>query len=454
MTNLTAYNQTAYNQIACQQADQVIHSVCGALLGSLSHQQADVLKAPAGAGKSYAVCTVVQQIMQMDARVAVVTPTNEQAFSLVANLADRLPGQNIGYLPASSVQLPAWAHRPNVRVLDANHANSVNILVGTLNKLGDAHCRGKLQRFDLLVMDEAYQADSIRYFAVADLADRHLLVGDPGQLDPFTTLPDPDRWRGWQEDPLQTAVGALLRYHPQTPVYQLPITRRLDPRAISLVQSFYPGHPFQAAVQTGIRSLQLQPALHSTIVDMALDHGCQHGWAYLELPAANVLPADPETIQLISTLADRLLQRQPTVFCEQVPHGRPLRATDIAIAVSHNDQKNHLRYQLQSLGLADVIVDTANKLQGRTFEVVIAWHPLAGLVEADNFHLEAGRLCVMLTRHRQACFVVGRSGDRHLLSGPPPAAPAYLNYDQEPLLDGWQLHQAIFNHLIPHQIIV
>jgi hypothetical protein len=78
------------------------------------------------------------------------------------------------------------------------------------------------------------------------------------------------------------------------------------------------------------------------------------------------------------------------------------------------------------------------KLQGLEFEVVFAWHPLAGLTEADGFHLDPGRLCVLLTRHRQACVVVGRACDACLLDGHPPATPAYSGWDPDPVLDGWE----------------
>src|SRR6202011_4357371 len=89
----------------------------------------------------------------------------------------------------------------------------------------------------------------------------------------------------------------------------------------------------------------------------------------------------------------------------------------IAISVSHNDQKDLLRVHLDEQGLDDVRVDTANKLQGLEYDLTIAWHPLAGLAEPDRFHLEPGRMCVMTTRHRHACIVVGRRSDTTLLDG-------------------------------------
>ncbi len=92
-------------------------------------------------------------------------------------------------------------------------------------------------------------------------------------------------------------------------------------------------------------------------------------------------------------------------------------------------------------------MNTANKLQGLTYEIVIAWHPLAGLVELDEFHLDPGRLCVMLTRHRQACIVIGRAGDRELVKGIPPATPTYIGWESNPALDGWYAHEGVFAQL-------
>ncbi len=120
----------------------------------------------------------------------------------------------------------------------------------------------------------------------------------------------------------------------------------------------------------------------------------------------------------------------------------------VAVGVSHNDQKNQVRMALDARGLCDVVVETANKLQGLEFEVVVVWHPLSGLSEADEFHLDPGRLCVLLTRHRQACIVVGRVGISDLLDDqPPPPTAAYLGHYSDPLLDGWEVHQEIYSAL-------
>jgi hypothetical protein len=123
-----------------------------------------------------------------------------------------------------------------------------------------------------------------------------------------------------------------------------------------------------------------------------------------------------------------------------------------AVAVSHNDQKDQLRVVFNDAGLAEVRVDTANKLQGLEFDLVVAWHPLAGLPGPDGFHLDPGRLCVMLTRHRHACIVVGRAGDADIIEAIPPSSDAWIGYDSDPEVDGWFAHRMVFDQLGRHAI--
>ena len=53
----------------------------------------------------------------------------------------------------------------------------------------------------------------------------------------------------------------------------------------------------------------------------------------------------------------------------------------------------------------------------------------------------------MLTRHRHACIVVGRAGDRKLIQGIPPATPSYVGWESNPGLEGWYVHEAVFERL-------
>jgi hypothetical protein len=180
-----------------------------------------------------------------------------------------------------------------------------------------------------------------------------------------------------------------------------------------------------------------------------LDVAALSGWGYLELPPGISVAADPETIEATVRVIDRVIDRTPTITCERYApaHLRPER---IAVAVSHRDQVSRVRAGLDALGHTDVVVETANRLQGLEFDFIAAVHPLAGLAEADSFHLDPGRLCVMLTRHRHACVVIGRTGDDELLADVPPATPAYLGWEVDPVLDGWTAHRHVYDTLRSH----
>jgi|SRR5579884_700197 len=438
-------------------AERTSCRVVADLLGETSRPRGVVVTAPAGAGKSHLVADVVRQARAAGLRVAVAAPTNEQAFGLVravSGLYGRLGGgRTVTFVPASTVSLPdAVRALPGVRETPAAQARREPLVIGTLSKLGDAFARGSLDPYDVLLIDESYQADSARYFAVGGLAPVHLLVGDGGQISPFATVDDPGRWRGLPEDPLQTAVGVLRRNHPGTPVHGLPITRRLDRRAARVARLFYPDLTFSPAVLPGVRELRLRKErtanARTRCLDGALDLAAREGWAHVEQPRAAVLQADPEAVELLAALVTRLFARGPEVRCERRLPPTPLEPRQVAVGVSHNDQKDLVRVALDARGLGGVVVETANKLQGLEFEVVFVWHPLAGLPEVDAFHLDPGRLCVLLTRHRQACVVVGRCGDRDLLEEqvPPPTA-AYLGHDPDPVLDGWEIHHEVFMSL-------
>lgn len=451
-----------YDKRVAGEADQLVQDVVSRFVShetNLADKRfAAVVASPAGAGKSHLVTTVAgaaaSSTEKDGATIAIGTPTNDQAYGLVESIAARFPDTPIAFVPATARTLPPLtAARPNVSQVKAVNAGDYPIIVGTLDKLGDAASRGDLPSFRYLCIDEAYQGDAAKYFKVGDIAPRQLLVGDPGQLDPFTTMDDPGRWRGLDEDPTQTAVRVLLHHHPSTIQYRMPITRRLSAEAVPVVEAFYPGHSFRAWTLPGVRRTKLVPAVGrgaTARLDAALERAASQGWAWLRLPGTPVLTADPATIDVIVNLIKRLRDRFPEVASERTEgKWEPLPPSRLAVAVSHNDQKDFMRAALDQAGLNDIRVDTANKLQGLEFDFVVAWHPLAGLPEADGFHLDPGRLCVMLTRHRHGCIVVGRASDPELVAELPPTSDVWLGHDPDPVLDGWFAHSLVFDRLKP-----
>ncbi|MES4828985.1 helicase, partial [Streptomyces anthocyanicus] len=105
---------------------------------------------------------------------------------------------------------------------------------------------------------------------------------------------------------------------------------------------------------------------------------------------------------------------------------------------------------LAGLGVHDVTVDTANRLQGREYDVTVVLHPLSGRPDATAFHLETGRLCVLTSRHRHACIVVCREGVGDLLDDYPSTEPVQLGTLVK-FPDGWEANHAVLAHLAEHR---
>jgi hypothetical protein len=83
-----------------------------------------------------------------------------------------------------------------------------------------------------------------------------MFVGDPGQLDPFSTV-ETERWMGLSWDPMSSAVAVLLNHNPRVPVHTLPVSWRLPASAAPVLsEAFYPFTGFRSATSPEERSLR------------------------------------------------------------------------------------------------------------------------------------------------------------------------------------------------------
>jgi hypothetical protein len=409
-----------------------------------------VVDSPPGAGKSSLVVRATAELAAAGEPVMVVAQTNVQVDDLVDRLAVAAPGLAIG-------RLSAYGYLPTPRV--TRHAT-----VRVAQNVGDlADCpviAGTAAKWATLsnglwpwaVIDEAYQMRSDTLLRIAGRFERALFVGDPGQLDPFSTV-EIDRWLGLTWDPMQSAVAALLRNNPGIPVRRLPVSWRLPATAVPVVaEAFYPFTGFRPGTALGQRRLEFATSgLAAWSADEPIETAAATGWALYELPARHTVRTDAEAVLACAALAERILQRGAISVSERAPAGALVPADQIAIGTAHRDQAQAIRSRLGPLSVAGVTVDTANRLQGREFDVTIVLHPLSGRVDATTFHLEAGRLCVLTSRHRHACIVVARAGIPELLDAHPSTEPVHLNVPAK-FPDGWEANQAVMAHLAQHRV--
>jgi hypothetical protein len=399
-----------------------------------------VVDSPPGAGKSTLVVRAAGEVARSGAPLMIVAQTNEQVDDLIARLGAASPELGVGRLSAVDYEPSARVRaHPSCRVgAKVGDLGTPAVTIGTAAKWATV-TEGT---WAWAIIDEAYQMRSDALLRVASRFDRALFVGDPGQLDPFSTV-EVDRWTGLSWDPMQSAVAVLLRHNPDLPVHRLPVSWRLPASAAPVVAAaFYPFTGFRSGTAPEDRTLSFaKPA--SGPLDEVLDTAAATGWGLHELPSRFTVRTDAEAAAACAELATRALSREATATSES--GSGPLDASRIAIGAAHRDQVAVIRSLLPE-SAAGVTVDTANRLQGREYDLTVVLHPLSGRQDATAFHLESGRLCVLTSRHRHACVVVARAGIADLLDAHPSTEPVHLNVPVK-FPDGWEANQSMLAHL-------
>jgi hypothetical protein len=410
-----------------------------------------VVDSPPGAGKSTLVVRAALELAEAGRPLMVVAQTNAQVDDLVLRLAEKNPDLPVGRLHSSDTD-------PYDKALDgleqvrtsAKAADLAGLPVVLSTAAKWAHVKN-VEPWRHAIVDEAYQMRSDALLAVAGLFERALFVGDPGQLDPFSIV-GAEQWAGLSYDPSGSAVTTLLAHNPDLPQHRLPVSWRLPASAAPLVSdAFYPFTPFRSGTDHGDRALTLAVPSDGSGPDRVIDEAAESGWGLLELPARHTPRTDPEAVGAVAQVVRRLLDRGGAAVSERSPDPTPLTADRVAVGTAHRDQAAAIRAALADLGVSDVTVDTANRLQGREYDVTVVLHPLSGRPDATAFHLETGRLCVLASRHRHACIVVCREGVTDLLDDYPSTEPVQLGTLVK-FPDGWEANHAVLSHLAEHRV--
>jgi hypothetical protein len=411
-----------------------------------------VVDSPPGAGKSTLVVRAALELADAGRPLMIIAQTNAQVDDLVLRLAEKSPGLPVGRLHSSDADAydKALDDLPHVRTsAKAAELTGLPVVVSTAAKW--AHVKVD-EPWRHAIVDEAYQMRSDALLTVAGLFERALFVGDPGQLDPFSIVGS-EQWAGLSYDPSASAVTTLLAHNPDLPQHRLPVSWRLPASAAPLVSdAFYPYTPFRSGTDHGDRSLSFAVPSDGSGPDRVIDEAAASGWGLLELPARHTPRTDPEAVGAVAAIVRRLLDRGGAATSERAPEEPvPLTPDRVAVGTAHRDQAAAVRAALAELGVTEVTVDTANRLQGREYDVTVVLHPLSGRPDATAFHLETGRLCVLASRHRHACIVVCRAGVSDLLDDYPSAEPVQLGTLVK-FPDGWEAVMSTWDHWSRHRV--
>ncbi|HUO40801.1 MAG TPA: AAA family ATPase, partial [Mycobacterium sp.] len=350
------------------------------LLAAWGGDACTVVPACPGAGKSRLVALLAGALAhRVGLRVAVAAQTREQAAELarrISAVSDRaaLIVSGAGNKPVTVDGVRTVAGR-SVRW---QHSTGGEILIGTAARW--LYVDPNLAGADVVLVDEAWQCAYADLGALGALARQVVCVGDPGQVAPVVTG-STERWDGQATGPHQPAPDALLAAHGgAVTVYELTDSWRLGPQTCALVSAhFYPQMPFASR-----RPDEAVIAPDGEVLPEIVSRPTE----------ATNGPTDPA---LLTALADRVRQLTWHDY-RRAATTTALTGDDIAVVVPHVAQAGAVRALLADM--PGVLVGTVNALQGLERPAVVALHPMAGYRNAESFALDAGRMCVTLTRHR------------------------------------------------------
>ena len=402
------------------------------------------LDSPPGAGKTWVVENLAAQAQGiMGERCMISTQTNDQAFDVARRLATRFPRLRTHLFVRDGLPVPPQLSVPNLTIVTSGANLPVGPCIVVANSAKWSWVQEPAPQFDLLVVDEAFQLADYRFQQIAGLSRRIVLVGDPGQIPPVVTC-EIERWKCDAAGPHVACPKALCERYPSVTRLSLPISRRLVADTVSFVQpAFYPELPFGAL--TSARLLRVTLPISRKPGDAALDLVVNGASLVLsQLPPAITGEVDDELADAIVGTVTRLFERGATVHENGTTFMLDPRMVGIVFA--HVSQVNAIRERLPRQ-LNDVLVETSDRFQGLQREVMLVHHPLSGRADASTFHLDAGRLCVMMSRHRIACMLVTRAGIRDRLMRHAPSGDRILGIPDDPEYTGWRAHLRILDDL-------
>lgn len=406
------------------------------------------LDSPPGAGKTGIVERLaVQSLGLLRERCMVATQTNEQAFDLARRLATGFPRLSFYLLKRKDLTPPLNLQQArNLAIVEGFDEVPTGPCVVIANAWKWSSIKHHSVAFDLQIVDEAFQLPDYRFQQIAGLARRYVLVGDPGQIAPVIAC-ELERWKCDPAGPQVPCPVALTQRHEGVLRLSLPVSRRLVQDTVNFVQpAFYPRLPFTALSPNGARHLRLaSPISGRQPIDRALE-AAERGvsLAFMELPARITGELDEELASAIVQMTQRLIERSTRIL--DGPTTQELTPSMIGVVCAHVSQVNAVRERLPRSS-SDVFVETADRFQGLEREVTLVHHPLSGRADASEFHLDAGRLCVMLSRHRTACWIFGRSGIKRQLLRCAPSGDRILGVKENPEYDGWRSHKQLIDSL-------
>lgn len=430
---------------------QAIRVLADTLSGEAAYEQI-LVKAAAGAGKSHALKHMVSHALQHKAcrRVAVVAFANKQIFPLAEELGAALGKKQVCLLVAKDRYADVAASvKEKATVVDTTRGvpKTARVIVATSHrvggfaakKLGDhlGPARNGERIFDVLFIDEAWQLPLHRYRSIKHLAPISVGVGDVGQLPPLD--PGQNPWRGDRNYNPYRAWPAAYEGNPQTWGTALPAVWRPTAEQLPLWRSFYRDwKSLHCVAAPGDRKI----AVKELRGDVA------HVWGQVAsgrptlievagLPEPEAPDIDLPLLRVVEEWLDQLFSKgfslrrrtydsagKPKDWLNATP-SKPGTDPLVVVLATRNqavddatDMVDRLRTR-HRLKERVITASTVDSWQGQTNGITIAFHPLSGASQLDEFNSAFGRLAVTCTRATHGLLMVSRAGLTDLLKEAP-----------------------------------
>ncbi len=369
-----------------------------AALKLLTHSYLAV-QGPPGTGKTHVGAEVIAHLVRDGWKVGVVA----QSHAVVENLLRRaveagVPAEQMAKRTADPT-VP-WNRRTDNDVERLLAAPGGCLVGGTAWTMTGA--KVPAGALDLLVIDEAGQFSLANTLAVAQAAQRLLLLGDPRQLPQVT--------QGTHPEPVdESALGWLSAGQATLPPsfgYFLADTWRLHPELCRAVSVFaYDGRLTTAPAAEGRLLTGVEPGIACVLVDHA----------------GNATSSPEEAAEVVAQVRRHL--GRPWVP-ESGAAPRPLAEPDILVVAAYNAQVHLVRQALAIAGFPGVRVGTVDRFQGQQAAVVLVSMAASSADDAQRgtgFLLNRNRINVAVSRGQWRAVIIRSPRLIHHLP-PTPAA--------------------------------
>ena len=354
--------------------DEAVRKAVGA-------QDCALIHGPPGTGKTYTIARAIRAMVERGERVLLSAFTNRAVDNALEALLEQgidttdvvRVGSESGVREDMQGYRLDFAGDPEERVAELQNAQVVAATTAT--------CGSRVmkeQSFDAALVDEAAQLTEPGTFAAINLANRFVLVGDHEQLPPVVQA---------ENDLTKSLFERLVEQYPDAGI-MLDRQYRMNQRIQAFAsREFYDG--------------ELRPA-EPSVATRTLDD--------LEGVARERLPAklrDPVSFVPVagddSQYTDDAEAARIADLIEQY-EAAGLKRSDIGVIAPFRAQVSNISNHVPE----DVAVDTVDRFQGSSQEVIIVSFTATGSLEGPIFE-DYRRINVALTRPKRALVLVGDS---------------------------------------------